>query len=369
MESLEGGITTDELKHLPRVLALASGKDDDVRASAFALIGAYAMSAEARQKYGPTMLDEIAAGLDSENDYVRKMSVITARAKLIDETERGVGVLIAALRNEDEQVRWMAATTLGEIRTSQTQVVAALRTALDDQDWLVRSPRPAQLAGHAPASEVAVDRLLELLGDGHGEVSAAAIHTLTKLGEPAAAEMLALDNQKRPHVREFIAHGLGTMRAIAGLNEATNGKIEARMLSWLDDVDRKVRCEAAIRLSIFGDLEARIAALPILVDNAQDKDDGGTLVGWNAYLGIQRCVVTFAAALKDENTVDAGMRGFAKLEKPFLRDYLRATHKRFAGSEGGDVRPIFRQAAEKSPRAAAREFAAEVVSWLPRDES
>ncbi|MDH3585003.1 MAG: hypothetical protein OER86_12395, partial [Phycisphaerae bacterium] len=122
-----------------------------------------------------------------------------------------------------------------------------------------------------------------------------------------------------------------------------------------------VRLAAAIRISIFGRLEARVAAVPILVKHASGKS---SLEGWNAYVGLHRCVRVFASGLTDKTRAQHALGGFRQFDRAYLKQYLRESQEKFKGLERGDLRPLLKTAAKQGAEPEHRAFAALALSWL-----
>jgi hypothetical protein len=122
-----------------------------------------------------------------------------------------------------------------------------------------------------------------------------------------------------------------------------------------------VQLAAAARIGSFGDLVARAAAVPVLVKHAKSK---GTMDEWNAFIQLHRCVTAFAWGLMEKEKADAALAGLSAIDKEFLKAFLLESQAKFKGSEGGDLRPSFEEAAKKGVTAEGRALAKEVAGWL-----
>jgi hypothetical protein len=71
LSSLEGNITQDLIRLLPRVLELGRSSDDHVKEAALYVVGQFAWLPEARQKHGREMIKVIGKALDSKTADVR----------------------------------------------------------------------------------------------------------------------------------------------------------------------------------------------------------------------------------------------------------------------------------------------------------
>jgi HEAT repeat protein len=178
------------------------------------------------------------------------------------------------------------------------------------------------------------------------------------MGDDAVDSLLAMTDAPEATVRDLALYALATGYTGTGKHSE---RIYAMVERKLDDPDPAVQASAAIRIAIFGTVKARVTAIPILVRTAADKkaDAYG-----NAYVGIHRCIKVFAADLTDKEKASDALRGFRQFDKAFLKAYLLQAQQKYKGSEGGDVVPLFKEAAARGIEAEHRQFADEVLMWL-----
>lgn len=359
LASIEGNITKDLIRLLPRVLELCRSNDDNVAQSALHVVSYFASLSEAREKHGREMIELIGKALDSKTADIRTAALRVMNPDLVDEQfERAAPLLVAAAVDEVEAARVSAVITLGQLQETNTKIVDTLRTTLSDPAMQVRRQSAYSLASLAPASKAAIPELLKAMRDEHAEVRGGASYALQKMGDDAVEGLLVLTDASEATIRGLALDALATGYSKGARHDE---RIYAMVVQKLDDPDPSVQASAAIRVSIFGTLKARAAAIPILVKTAADKkvDTNG-----NAYLGIHRCVKVFAAGLTDQQKADDAYRGFRQFDKAFLKAFLLETQRKYKGIEGGDVMPLFREAAARGIAAEHREFASEVLVWL-----
>jgi HEAT repeat protein len=363
LSSLEGNITKDLMRLLPRVLELGRSSDDNVTQAALYVLGHFAWLSEAREKHGREMIEVIGRALDSKTADVRTAALYVMYPALVDEQFELAGpLLISAAVDEVEAARVSAVITLGKIQKTNAKIVDTLRKALSDPAMQVRRQSAYSLASLAPASKAAIPELLKAMRDEHAEVRGGAAYGLQMMGDDAVEGLLALTDAPEATVRDLALHALATGYSPgAKYGERIYAMVERK----LDDPDPAVQASAAIRISIFGTLTARVAAIPILVKTAADKkaDAYG-----NAYVGIHRCIKVLAADLTDQQKASDAFRGFRQFDKAFLKAFLLETQRKYKGSEGGDVVPLFKAAAARGIAAEHREFASEVLMWLEQEK-
>lgn len=361
---IEGG-ATDFLPLLPRLLKLSDSDDAQVAHMSLSLIGQSGWLPEARRKHGPAMISAIGEAMRKEDSRLRLTAAHAMLAPLVDENvELALPVVLSAVTDEEESVRMFAAVTMGRLHNAK--VVAALREALADPAIQVRRQAALALAKLAPTSEAAIPELVVALRDSSGEVSGSAAHALGQMGDAALEKLLALTDSHEPRVRHAALEALcsGHMTQ-SGLSDENAQRIVSVAQQMLNDRDPSVRTAAAIRVSVIGDLEARVAAIPLLIEGASGKE---SLEGWNCYLGLNRCIRSFVAGLMDAASAPVAFRGLQQFDEDYLRSYLQEYHQRFESMERGDIRPLLRMAAKNSVDQKHQRFAAQMLTWLPADE-
>lgn len=364
LSSLEGNITKDLIRLLPRVLELGGSSDDNLTQAALHVVGHFAWLAEAREKHGREMIEVIGKALDSKTADVRTTALYVMNPDLVDEQFELAGpMLVSAAADEVEAARVSAVITMGKIQKTDAKIIDTLRKALSDPAMQVRRQSAYSLASLAPASKAAIPELLKVIRDEHAEVRGGASHALQKMGDDAVDGLMALTDAPEATIRGLALDALATGYSKGAMH---GERIYAMVERKLDDPDPAVQASAAIRISIFGTLKARVAAIPILVKTAADKkaDPNG-----NAYLGIHRSIKVFAADLTDQQKASDAFRGFLQFDKAFLKAFLLETRRKYKETKSGDVVPLFKAAAARGIAAEHREFASEVLVWLSEQET
>ena len=187
------------------------------------------------------------AALKDENSDVRQAAAY-ALGEIKD--PRAVEPLIAALKDEDSDVRKAAARALGEIK--DPRAVEPLIAALEDEELRVRAAAAEALVKiGAPA----VEPLIAALEDEELRVRAAAAEALGQIGDArAVAPLIAALKDTDKYVRKAATEALGKIGAPA---------VES-LSAALKDTDKYVRKAAAYALGEIKDpraVEPLIAAL------------------------------------------------------------------------------------------------------------
>jgi HEAT repeat protein len=369
LANIEGNLTRDEVRLLPRVIGHCDSPNGDIASTALTPLGQYCWFDEARRDHGMEMIEAIGRSLKSKDSDVQQAAAhiiaLASRLQLVDEQiDTALPILVAAADHREDHVRVPIMMAFAEMDKADERVIAALRRALADPTMQVRRQAALALSNHAQIGETAIPELLKALRDESGEVSGSAAHALAKIGA-AREPLLKLTDDADAHVRYLAISALSSGHIRSYSKQDKDQRIAAMVHRKLDDPDGAVQREAAIRVSIFGSLEARVAAIPILVKNAMGKE---SLDGWNAYLGIGRCIREFASGLTDKDRAETAFRGLKQFDKDFLKNYLQQSHQKFRSVEVGDVRSLLKSAAEQGISQAHREFAAEMLSWLPQKE-
>ncbi|HET7295275.1 MAG TPA: HEAT repeat domain-containing protein [Vicinamibacteria bacterium] len=187
-----------------------------------------------------------------------------------------VAPLAEALQDPDSAVRWHAAGALLQLGPAARPATAALRTAMDDDAWVVRNAAgraleeaageddapllvdaladaSAETRYHAaralgrlgPFAAPAVPALTQSLGDGDWEVRVESARALAAVGPEARAalpELIEALDDPEPQVRMTVVW------SVAKLGAPQASAIEA-LQATLDDRDREVRAAAARALA------------------------------------------------------------------------------------------------------------------------
>ncbi len=145
------------------------------------------------------------AALASDNDLLRTVAA-TSLGEIGD--ARAVEPLMAALASDNDLLRTAAAASLGEI--GDARAVEPLMAALASDNDLLRTAAAASLGKIGDAR--AVELLIEALTSANASLRIAAAGSLIKIGDARADEplMAALEDRQR-EVREYVAFTLGSL--------------------------------------------------------------------------------------------------------------------------------------------------------------
>lgn len=207
------------------------------------------------------------AALRDEDAQVRS-SAAFALGRMGDEgLSIAVAALTAALRDEDTQVRRSAAYTLKSIGSPSAPALPALIEALQDEDKWVRVYTGFALGEIGEPAAPAVPQLITALQNQDADIRYSAAFALGKIGLKAAPAVPALTQAlQAPEtvVREYAALALGR------IGEPARSAVPT-LTTMLGDSYSGVRTRAAISLANFGEQET--AALPILIEALQDRSE------------------------------------------------------------------------------------------------
>ncbi|MEH1904101.1 MAG: HEAT repeat domain-containing protein [Nostoc sp.] len=122
--------------------------------------------------------------------------------------------LIEALKNQDSNLRWHAASVLGDLGAEAAPAVSALSTALQDEDGQVRLYATLALGNIGTAAKAAVPSLMAALQDKEQFVRIYVPSALRKIGVEAKVAVPVLTAALKDHnptVRYNSAYALGAM--------------------------------------------------------------------------------------------------------------------------------------------------------------
>ncbi|WP_334810266.1 HEAT repeat domain-containing protein [Nostoc sp.] len=122
--------------------------------------------------------------------------------------------LIEALKNQDINLRWHAASVLGDLGAEAAPAVSALSAALQDEDGQVRLYATLALGNIGTAAKAAVPSLMAALQDKEQFVRIYVPSALRKIGVEAKVAVPVLTaalKDKNPTVRYNSAYALGAM--------------------------------------------------------------------------------------------------------------------------------------------------------------
>ena len=156
---------------------------------------------------------KIAPLIEKLIDNDAHISSIAADA-LVNIGSPAVPSLIEALKNQDHNLRWHAASVLGDLGTEAAPAVPALTTALQDEDGQVRLYATLALGNIGTAAKAAVPSLMAALQDKEQYVRIYVPSALRKIGAEAKVAVPVLTaalKDKNPRVRYNAAYTLGAM--------------------------------------------------------------------------------------------------------------------------------------------------------------
>ncbi|MBD2501766.1 HEAT repeat domain-containing protein [Anabaena azotica] len=199
-----------------------------------------------------------------------------------------VAALIDALKDEDSDVRWSAASALGEIGSEKA--VTALIDALKDKNSSVR--RSAAFALEEIGSEKAVTALIDALKDEDSDVRWSAASALGEIGSEktvtALIDALKDENLSVRWGAVLALRQIGSEKAVTALIDALNGE------------NSDVRKNAAEALGEIGSEKAVTALIDAL--NYGDSDVCRSAVLALRQIGSEKAVTALIDALNGENS-------------------------------------------------------------------
>jgi HEAT repeat protein len=211
-----------------------------------------------------------------------------------------------ALRNEDHNVRCMAAEALGKMGPLASPAVNELKAALHDKNTGVQAEAAWALGEIGPDAKGAVLDLTEMVGHDKKRLANAALGALGKIGpdaKEAVPAVIAALKAEYSDTRRSAARSLGNIGpvspdvvpalAIALQDKDSNARLDAAKALWkigpgagkavpalieaMDDEDLNVRVWSTRALSVIGPDAA--AAVPALIEMLDHKGVG---VRWYA---------------------------------------------------------------------------------------
>jgi HEAT repeat protein len=231
----------------------------------------------------------------TDNDFRFRHDAADAIVKI---GSPAVPFLIEALKDENKQVRWRAASALGEIGAEASSAVPALIVTLQDEDEYIRRIGAYALGKIGPEASVAVPKLIDALQDSDRNLRMVSAYALGKIGSEASSAvptLIATLHDASAEVRLNAATALGRISAKA------SSAVPA-LITALQDKDKYVRQGAADALGRFG-VKAK-TAVPALISALKDENK---YVRLNAAASLGRigleakpAVPALIAALQDE---------------------------------------------------------------------
>ncbi len=209
-----------------------------------------------------------------------------------------VPFLIDALKADNNQVRWRAASALGEIGAEASSAVPTLITTLQDQDEYIRRIAAYALGKIGPEASKAVPKLIDSLQEEDRNLRLVSAYALGKIGSAAASAVPTLITtlqDTNAEVRLNAAMALGRIGADANIVVPT-------LITELQDNAKQVRQGAANALGQFG-AKAK-SAVPALITALKDENQYVRLNAASALgrIGLEAkpAIPALIAALQDE---------------------------------------------------------------------
>ncbi|HEY9671650.1 MAG TPA: HEAT repeat domain-containing protein [Waterburya sp.] len=199
----------------------------------------------------------------TDNDFRIRHDAADAIVKI---GSPAVPFLIKALKAENQQVRWRAASALGEIGAEASSAVPTLIVTLQDEDEYIRRIAAYALGKIGPEASAAVPKLIEALQDEDRNLRMVAAYALGKIGAEAASAvppLIVTLQDKNAEIRLNSATALGRISADA------SSAVPA-LIAALQDKDKYVRQGAADALGRFGG-KAK-TAVPALISALKDEN-------------------------------------------------------------------------------------------------
>ncbi len=171
--------------------------------------------------------------------------------------------LTVCWRNCDAWERERHIRKLAEIGPAAAPAIPALIAALKDEDWDVRSSAARALGNIGPAAASAVPSLIAALKDENRNVWDKAVDALGNIGPAAVPALIAALKDKDSDVRSSAARALGQIGPAAA-------SAVPSLIAALKDKNSNVRYFAAGALGNIG--PAAASAVPSLIAALKDKD-------------------------------------------------------------------------------------------------
>ena len=207
----QNGVTED-MGHLPALIAALGDKDEVVRLNAAYALGTIGAAAV------PALIEiwreASRTGVETESfqHATYALSAIGGPAVL---------ALIDALQDDNESIRASAAYALGDIGSTAQEAVPSLTQALRDESPWVRRHATEALGLIGQPAQNTVPALIDLLRDEHYWIRDNAARALARLGRAAEAAIPALMDTLNDENRYVRFHATFALKQI-GTSEATN---------------------------------------------------------------------------------------------------------------------------------------------------
>ncbi len=233
---------------------------------------------------GTSAVNPLIVALRSHNGHVNNI----AREALAQIGAPAVEVLIAALDDDDMDMRWQAADVLGHIR--DPRAIGPLVAALQDADDFTMVAGALRNIG-----KLSIKPLIAALGAGDTKGRQGAAMVLSWIGDEQSLEtLIASLHDSNSGVRQSAVYGLGKI---------ANTQAVEPLISALSDESLLVRESASLALAKIGDARAVEPLSAALLNLSQGgRDNAAIALG---EIGDVRAVEPLIKALQDR---DSGVR-------------------------------------------------------------
>ncbi|OKH30225.1 hypothetical protein NIES2119_31320 [[Phormidium ambiguum] IAM M-71] len=191
------------------------------------------------------------------------LAVLLIPSSCVSSKDREITVYIQQLRDKDSQVRWWAATNLGQSDVNAESSIPQLVEATEDEDSWVRSSAVATLGKIRSQPEITIPCLVRRLKDWNQEVQQAAAVALGRMGSPAVPELIKLFKDRDSNVRRHAAF------ALSAIGSEAKAAVPA-LIKATQDSNRAVRQQAIEALGQVGSDEK--TATPVLIAALKNQD-------------------------------------------------------------------------------------------------
>ena len=308
----------------------------------------------------PQDVESLVAALKDQNEDVRKAAARTL-GDMGPNAKAAVPALIDGLK--DENLRFNAAIALGQIGTAS---IAPLIEALKDHEEDVRKSAASALGQIGPDAKAARPHLVDVLEDENAAVRASAARALGQIGPIVEAFLHLIDALEDPndHVSESAAHALEQI--------GPNAKASvSRLVEALKDRSAYVRLIAARTLGQIGP-DANVA-VPDLIEVMKDPERDVRQIAREALgqigPGAEAAVPHLVEVLKDRNSLSAAhsLVQIGTAAVPHLinvlqeqDEHIRGTAARVLGQMGPDAKAAIPNLIEtlNDPNEKVRRYAA-----------
>lgn len=257
-------------KELPKILPLFQDPDKTMRRGAIQIIG----NLRGDGVEGVPMLLEAM----KSRDATTRCEAAFALWK-VNHDPKALEVFRKALKHEDDDIRQLALSALGQIGPAARSTLPAVKESLRDDVEAVRANAAVTL-GHLDNSQATIKTLIDLLRDDAVEVRLGAALALAQIGPPARAAVPQLEEALRdPRMQDPILRLLGEIGPAAAAAVPT-------LLGLLKKKDNQVNLLAARTLGLIGpEAKSAVPRIMELVKEEESDDVRITLMDALARIG------------------------------------------------------------------------------------